>query len=79
MGTETGTQQSLYSWIEDRQEAKLLRTVKPAGITTVARVTEIGSIQRFRNSQHLACFLNLVTSGHISAPLAGQPIPTGHS
>jgi transposase len=56
-----------YSLIKNRQETKLLRTVKGAGVSnTLALVTEIGDVQRFPSGQHLASFLGLTTSKHIS-------------
>jgi transposase len=56
-----------YELIRDRQETKLLRAVKGAGVSnTLALVTEIGDVQRFPNGQHLASFLGLTTSKHIS-------------
>jgi transposase len=56
-----------YDLIKDRQETKLLRAVKGAGVSnTLALVTEIGDVQRFPSGQHLASFLGLTTSKHIS-------------
>jgi transposase len=56
-----------YGLIKDRQETKLLRAVKGAGVSnTLALVTEIGDVQRFPSGQHLASFLGLTTSKHIS-------------
>jgi transposase len=56
-----------YDLIEERVETKLLRTVKGAGISnTLALVTEAGDIQRFPEGKHLASFLGLTTSKHIS-------------
>jgi transposase len=53
--------------IKDRPEAKLLRTVKGAGISnTLALVSEIGDVQRFSSGDQLASFLGLTTSKHIS-------------
>ena len=59
--------QTGYALIADRQQAKLLRTVKGAGISnTLALVSEIGDLQRFPSGEHLASFLGLTTSKHIS-------------
>jgi transposase len=56
-----------YALIKNRQETKLLRAVKGAGVSnTLALVTEIGNVQRFPSGQHLASFLGLTTSKHIS-------------
>jgi len=56
-----------YALIKDRQEAKLLRTVKGAGVSnTLALVSEIGDVQRFASGERLASFLGLTTSKHIS-------------
>lgn len=56
-----------YALIKNRQETKLLRAVKGAGVSnTLALVTEIGNVQRFPSGQHLASFLGLTTSKHVS-------------
>ena len=56
-----------YSLIQNRQETNLLRPVKGAGVSnTLALVTEIGDVQRFPSGQHVASFLGLTTSKHIS-------------
>jgi transposase len=56
-----------YSAIEHRQETKLLRTVKGAGPSnTLALVSEIGDVSRFPSGEHLASFLGLTTSKHVS-------------
>jgi transposase len=56
-----------YALIKDRQESELLRTVKGAGVSnTLALVSEIGDVQRFPTGEHLASFLGLTTSKHIS-------------
>jgi transposase len=56
-----------YALIKDRQETKLLRTVKGAGVSnTLALVSEIGDVQRFSSGDQLASFLGLTTSKHIS-------------
>ena len=56
-----------YALIKDRQETELLRTVKGAGISnTLALVSEIGDVARFSSGEHLASFLGLTTSKHIS-------------
>jgi len=56
-----------YASIENRQETKLLRTVKGAGISnTLALVSELGDVSRFPSGAHLSSFLGLTTSKHIS-------------
>jgi transposase len=56
-----------YALLENRQETKLLRTVKGAGPSnTLALVSEIGDVSRFPSGEHLASFLGLTTSKHIS-------------
>jgi transposase len=56
-----------YALIENRQETKLLRTVKGAGISnTLALVSELGDVSRFPSGEHLSSFLGLTTSKHIS-------------
>jgi len=56
-----------YALIEDRQETELLRTVKGAGVSnTLALVSEVGDVARFSSGEHLASFLGLTTSKHIS-------------
>lgn len=56
-----------YALIENRQETKLLRTVTGAGVSnTLALVSELGDIRRFPSGEHLASFLGLTTSKHIS-------------
>lgn len=56
-----------YALIENRQETTLLRTVKGAGLSnTLALVSELGDVSRFPSGEHLASFLGLTTSKHIS-------------
>jgi transposase len=56
-----------YALIKDRQETELLRTVKGAGVSnTLALVSEVGDVTRFSSGEHLASFLGLTTSKHIS-------------
>jgi transposase len=56
-----------YALIKDRKETELLRTVKGAGISnTLALVSEVGDVARFSSGEHLASFLGLTTSKHIS-------------
>jgi len=56
-----------YRLIEDRPETKLLHQAAGAGISnTLALVSEIGDVRRFRSGEHLASFLGLTTSKHIS-------------
>jgi transposase len=56
-----------YALIKDRKETELLRTVKGAGVSnTLALVSEVGDATRFASGEHLASFLGLTTSKHIS-------------
>jgi transposase len=56
-----------YALIGKRQETKLLRTVKGVGVSNaLALVSEIGDVNRFPSGEHLASFLGLTTSKHIS-------------
>jgi transposase len=56
-----------YALIADRQETTLLRTVKGAGISnTLALVSELENADRFATGEHMASFLGLTTSKHIS-------------
>jgi transposase len=56
-----------YRLIETRPETPLLRSVYGAGISnTLALVSEVGDIHRFPDGEHLASFLGLTTSKHIS-------------
>jgi transposase len=56
-----------YALIQHRPEAKLLRTVKGAGVSnTLALVSELGDGHRFASGEHMASFLGLTTSKHIS-------------
>jgi transposase len=56
-----------YAWIETRPETQLLRTIPGAGVSnTLALVSEIADIHRFPDGEHLASFLGLTTSKHIS-------------
>ena len=56
-----------YGLIEDRTETRLLRLVKGAGVSnTLALVSETGDVHRFPDGPHLASFLGLTTSKHIS-------------
>jgi len=56
-----------YRLIETRPETPLLRTVYGAGISnTLALVSEVGDVHRFPDGEHLASFLGLTTSKHIS-------------
>ena len=56
-----------YRLIETRPETRLLRSVKGAGVSnTLALVSEVGDIHRFPDGEHLASFLGLTTSKHIS-------------
>jgi transposase len=56
-----------YRLIENRPETLLLRDATGAGISnTLALVSEIGDVHRFNSGEHLASFLGLTTSKHIS-------------
>jgi transposase len=56
-----------YRLIENRPETLLLRDATGAGISnTLALVSEIGDVHRFKSGEHLASFLGLTTSKHIS-------------
>jgi transposase len=56
-----------YALIKDRKETELLRTVKGAGLSnTLALVSEVGDVARFSSGEHMASFLGLTTSKHIS-------------
>jgi transposase len=56
-----------YALIKDRKETELLRSVKGAGVSnTLALVSEIADVTRFSSGEHLASFLGLTTSKHIS-------------
>ena len=59
--------QSGYRLIQHRPQTQLLRAATGAGISnTLALVSEIGDVRRFRSGEHLASFLGLTTSKHIS-------------
>jgi transposase len=56
-----------YRLIEHLPETQLLRDATGAGISnTLALVSEVGDIHRFNSGEHLASFLGLTTSKHIS-------------
>ena len=56
-----------YRLIKGRQEAKLLRDSTGAGPSnTLALVSEVGDIHRYPSGAHVASFLGLTTSKHIS-------------
>ena len=56
-----------YALIQHRSEAQLLQTTSGAGISnTLALVSEIGDFCRFPDGEHMASFLGLTTSKHIS-------------
>lgn len=56
-----------YRCIEDRPETPLVRAICGAGISnTLAIVSEIPDARRFPDGEHLASFLGLTTSKHIS-------------
>jgi transposase len=56
-----------YTLIQDRTETQLLRTTSGAGISnTLALVSELGGFSRFPDGEHMASFLGLTTSKHIS-------------
>jgi transposase len=56
-----------YRLIQNRPETKLLKGSLGAGISnTLALVSEVGDVQRFPSGEHLASFLGLTTSKHVS-------------
>lgn len=56
-----------YRLIQSRPQTRLLRDTVGAGLSnTLALVTEVGDIQRFPEGKHVASFLGLTTSKHIS-------------
>jgi transposase len=56
-----------YDLIKDRPETKLLRDATGAGISnTLALVSEVGDIHRYPSGAHVASFLGITTSKHIS-------------
>ena len=56
-----------YDLIKQRPETKLLKQTTGAGLSnTLALVSEVGDVQRFPDGEHLASFLGLTTSKHIS-------------
>jgi transposase len=56
-----------YTLIKDYPEAQLLKASTGAGISnTLALVSELGDIQRFPDGEHVASFLGLTTSKHVS-------------
>jgi transposase len=56
-----------YHLIADRIETHLLRSSVGAGVSnTLALVSEVGNIERFPDGEHLASFLGITTSKHIS-------------
>ena len=56
-----------YALIQDWPAAQLLKTTTGAGPSnTLALVSEISDIQRFSDGEHVASFLGLTTSKHIS-------------
>jgi transposase len=56
-----------YALIQDRSEAKLLKASTGAGVSnTLALVSEVSDVQRFPDGEHVASFLGLTTSKHIS-------------
>jgi transposase len=56
-----------YALIQDWPATHLLKTTTGAGISnTLALVSEVSDLHRFPDGQHLASFLGLTTSKHIS-------------
>jgi transposase len=56
-----------YQLIENRPETPIVRATCGAGISnTLAIVSEIGDAHRFPDGEHLASFLGITTSKHIS-------------
>ncbi len=59
--------QTGFALIADRPETQLLKAVKGAGISnTLALVSELGGAGRFADGEHMASFLGITTSKHIS-------------
>jgi transposase len=56
-----------YALIQDHAETKLLKAATGAGVSnTLALVSEVSDVQRFPDGEHVASFLGLTTSKHIS-------------
>jgi len=56
-----------YALIQDRPETKLLYRTMGVGLSnTLALVSEVGDVSRFADGEHLASFLGITTSKHIS-------------
>jgi transposase len=56
-----------YRLIQNRKETQLLYQAVGAGISnTLALVSEVGDVTRFPDGEHLASFLGITTSKHIS-------------
>jgi transposase len=56
-----------YALIQERAAAKLLKAATGAGVSnTLALVSEVCDVQRFPDGEHVASFLGLTTSKHIS-------------
>jgi transposase len=56
-----------YALIKDRPAAQLLKASTGAGVSnTLALVSEVSDVQRFPDGEHVASFLGLTTSKHIS-------------
>jgi transposase len=56
-----------YVLIQERAAAKLLKAATGAGVSnTLALVSEVCDVQRFPDGEHVASFLGLTTSKHIS-------------
>lgn len=56
-----------FALIADRPETQLLKATKGAGISnTLALVSELGGAGRFADGEHMASFLGITTSKHIS-------------
>jgi transposase len=56
-----------YALIKPRPETKLLRDATGAGVSnTLALVSEVGDIHRYPSGAHVASFLGITTSKHIS-------------
>ncbi len=59
--------QTGFALIADRPETQLLKATKGAGISnTLALVSELGGASRFADGEHMASFLGITTSKHIS-------------
>ena len=62
-----------FDLIKNRPETKLLKQTTGAGLSnTLALTSEVGDVTRFPDGEHLASFLGLTTSKHISGTTVYQ-------